>query len=1294
MKNYSLLLVSLRFFIGVTLFGAQEVEEIFKENEQASQSLAANHAASPLMMDLFKGKSEKRSSEEAAFLLEQYRRKSDARDEDFFLQEENSDEEGKDHTILNTTSTDVLNCHDQKIEELKPKFFISRGYLNLIPSEFQAIAGPSRGPQSKKYNSLVKKLKVYKEEKKNKSTEEQLSFLEELAQAAKDYIAKKENSFLKETGKTNFEPNSIDRACSRIDACNLLLNGITVERLRLDNPVGSINYSPRFGRYIGDQKIESCEKHFAEGMISKLAHFKLNRPSSHEFIFKPESLKKEITELHAKQLGFSSELAATGITQSEANFSGRALATYKLAQLIGCDLVPEVMSVIFDLEGNEEIGNAQKYLHGKQLYEERMIDLSDNDLISLFGSLEQGQEYLAEVAVGVSHLQDGWKLCFPDSFEQIGVEKPLFENGEKITFNRALDLARDGKLSFQKKELYWVNNDIDFRDPILQKSLSNLQLLHLITGEQDPNPTNFIFEQEKRHWKAYSIDHDLSFPRDFTEIDDQFIEDRAFDKEIKYVLKKPLLIDQEMGEAILALTPEKVKRAMEETRLTQAEIEATLSRFTQLQEYIEMEKNSGGYVHDPIENEKENDLFPVSCAPENSLVWGKETYEILKEHPERSYVGSMLIAKKKKEKELAAILNKKNEIMETKEFNKANLFEPPFVPKVNRSVSESSSDSNISEQTTTTIDWRMLNGFTQALKNFNREKYIGGLRKEVTKILKPSRFSISTLNPFSNDISEEIKQLIVDHNTLLFTAGKTEEEAQSYFQALIDKNVIPPVNQDPWRELVRMFSEAESFCNKAVRALEEEQRLLPEGLYSLRKSYLQEVKSKQEVVAINLLWAQLYEAEHRAKLDQNSILKAQQAWRVLASNLKTPFKDLFEIWKKHIQVATSLTHEFTEFFPYWLEAIKTRHKSVDPQSTLVSQSIDHVSEILAWDHLLKQVYKKIATLENLTTPKEKLLWDEVLQEIGAQKFYTLAQQITTHILLSQKEIDALAQTKMIQIETHIATIRRLGYPIAYIELMSIVGVDMEKLKDLCSFWEQLKKDTELETRLWSVAAELASKLASNKKLKYEKSFRDHNKQSRLASFFYQVQQAEMLGDLAKERWRGLDESQVSSQMTSRASSPTFMNDSKYEKTVAYVNHHRLQKAIDNASIDQVVFELEKVKNLCEENLALGKSCYFEEWKPTFPSVKLSRFEELINPEATHYVFFNFYEEEVMKSFVNQINNFPDCAECKTALEEMLNRTSDHIKEGLDQACQKMETLQAELQSHLDAIVLLRGFGDI
>lgn len=1308
-RKKSLIFFLLQVTIGVSLLQAEQIANSCEDNVQTAQFKSADGFTSPLMMFGRLARNEKpteRSDEEVAFLVEKYGRRDG---EKGFVEEENSDEEeqkedssGSDKPFSESTSG-----HPQETKKIDASSNSNfSDHIELSVSAFQRVAGLSRGVQSDTYNSLIEMLSQYQKEK-NKSTEEALLFLSTLAKKTKEYLLIKENSLFKEAKKIHPNHKLVERASNRINACQLLLNGITAERLRLDNPKGSINYSPPVGFPIGERDISDCEPHFASGMSSrKVSLLTFNKKLPGQFIFKPVS-DRPISSIQAGQLGFSEALIATGVTEREANLSGRALATYKIAKLIGCDLVPKVRPIIFRAKGNDEIGNVQEYIDGKELYKERMIHVFQDELTQFFRSVEEGEEYLAEVATGITDIQLGWKLFFIASghLEEVSLESPILEKGEKISFERALALAKERKLFFQRSELYEVNSEIDFSDPHIQKSLSNLQLLHFITGEQDPNLRNFTFKKNADgHWKAYSFDHDLSFPRDFISIDDDAIEARRYGKLAKHILQRPILIDEEMGESILAIIPEDIEKVLEGTRLTTAEIEATKSRLVELQDYIRKEKEAGGYVRNPT-----GDL-----TDENVLVWGKETYEILKKFPKRNYLAKMLEAKEQKEKELQAISAQRNQVVEEEpksiepeKFD--NGLEAHYVPFLMEAInnkpqtssissllddsgSENSEDKaferEISHQTMESIFWMPLHNFREAIEQFGATTY-EELKNKLAALNKSSFFSLLSLMP-SSSISEEVEKLIFHNNTLRLRAEKKGEEARSFFTQLIENKISLASHEDPWKEALKKFDEAQSDWEETIQALEAEEHSLSYELYSLRQIDFQKAKNQQERIAVEFLWMQLYEAEHCAKLDEKKIEKAQQAWRILASHLTGSFQDSSKIWEQQFKIAESLTNHFTNLFPYWLKAIKIRYKSIASRSTSQSRSIDSRDEMAAWDDLLNRVSLTESLNTNYHDRAGQLLWSNVIQEIGFQKLCARAQETSNNVVLLQEEIAKLAESKIVQTTSHIAKFSRFGYPMIHTQLINITGVDHEKLNDLSCFWDDLKKKTQLEQQSWSAVFEAANKLSINKKLKNEKSLQHYNEASHIASLFFQAQQLELLGNQAIKNFSNLN--------LSRASSPFLAPNHKSEEIPSIVYAHRFEKTINNFSIDNISFELKKAQDLCNRLIeVMSTSALPESWKPTFPSEKLYRWDERLE-EVGHvggeYLVVDFYREEIMKAFLNQINDFPNAIQFQTHLEEMLlNGASHEFKNKWNQTYQKIKTLKKELCYTLDQLALVRGLGD-
>lgn len=347
--------------------------------------------------------------------------------------------------------------------KLSAETILSRRYLNIDPDEFEIISGKSRGLASQQLNALMKALQEYKQsQSNNENDEEKCSQLTNLESLTKGYLKTKQDSLNAALEKPLPPREEIERAFRRIDACHLLLRGIDVERFALEGKVITRFHPeqgliPRRGIRYRPGDILEYQSQFAAGMISSVDFFKLHDGS--EFVFKEESPLEELPDLNAEQLNLPK-----GTTKKNANFAGRSLATYKIDDLLGSQLVPRVGFTSLGGEGKEKRGHFQELAEGAPLYREEAVRMSDAEVQAIFGNEDAVVQNLVQLAMGGSSDDDIARLHFPNFLVQASPQKPLLENGEPISEARAIELALNRALYFEvlhSKKISYVNQQVD-----------------------------------------------------------------------------------------------------------------------------------------------------------------------------------------------------------------------------------------------------------------------------------------------------------------------------------------------------------------------------------------------------------------------------------------------------------------------------------------------------------------------------------------------------------------------------------------------------------------------------------------------------------------------------------------------------------------------------------------------------------------------------------------------------------------------------------------------------------------
>ena len=130
---------------------------------------------------------------------------------------------------------------------------------------------------------------------------------------------------------------------------------------------------------------------------------------------------------------------------------------------------------------------------------------------------------------------------------------------------------------------------IGLDDPTLQRGLNKLQILDAIAGQLDRHEGNYFIEGDGKGGvtKITGIDLDMAFGADMTSIDYAPIKGLA-----QNYKGLPAAIDAEMGRTILKIKPDDIRDALTGL-LTKAEVDATVSRFLEVQARVQEAEKKG-----------------------------------------------------------------------------------------------------------------------------------------------------------------------------------------------------------------------------------------------------------------------------------------------------------------------------------------------------------------------------------------------------------------------------------------------------------------------------------------------------------------------------------------------------------------------------------------------------------------------------------------------------------------------------------------------------------------------------
>jgi hypothetical protein len=178
---------------------------------------------------------------------------------------------------------------------------------------------------------------------------------------------------------------------------------------------------------------------------------------------------------------------------------------------------------------------------------------------------------------------------------------------------------RDGKYYETSREIHqWVN----FKEPRIQKGMSDLQLFDAITGQIDRHGGN-IFVDPKTGTVS-GIDDDKAFGKGRPAGERQA---QPGTGDHQHYRALPALVDEDTAERILALDPTKLpdvllSRVNDSKVLTDKEIEDAMRRFQGVRQYLRQLKRDGALVG--------QNRYPS---------WNDATYQQALQDPTHSYLG-------------------------------------------------------------------------------------------------------------------------------------------------------------------------------------------------------------------------------------------------------------------------------------------------------------------------------------------------------------------------------------------------------------------------------------------------------------------------------------------------------------------------------------------------------------------------------------------------------------------------------------------------------------------------------
>jgi hypothetical protein len=369
----------------------------------------------------------------------------------------------------------------------------------------------------------------------------------DLAEKTKDFRNKKMAEMQSKAGSTGAE----NRIMNRLKGMAHIEGQVTLKLAELTgHDLTASGFVP------GEER--SSVENFAGGNMAQVA--KVTYRDGSEGIFKPTEKSGDMKSVVGMASGIPNQ-------NSSANLTGRAVASSKLGELLGGDLVPKTDYAVHN--GNE--GCTQLFAKGKPLFTEMVVKSQKVDLVDIGDKIAGG----IKGALWESHRLDG------DEIGRAALKRlPLPQEGEGRA--ELLKLAREGHV-WMGEEFAETMTDIDFSLPAIQKGMSDAQILDLLCGQVDRNPYNIIYQDTgDGGMTPRLIDNDLAFGSQFNTLSGDNLE--AMGGYLPNEL--PRLIDAATAEKITGISEGNLRGALAGTGLTTEELDAAVGRLQSLKGHI------------------------------------------------------------------------------------------------------------------------------------------------------------------------------------------------------------------------------------------------------------------------------------------------------------------------------------------------------------------------------------------------------------------------------------------------------------------------------------------------------------------------------------------------------------------------------------------------------------------------------------------------------------------------------------------------------------------------------------
>lgn len=363
--------------------------------------------------------------------------------------------------------------------------------------------------------------------------------------------------------------------------------------------------------------------------------------------------------------GINSDARAAGIPGGNPQQSTRAVATFQISKALNLGIIPRTERFVGTDENDRPIlGQALGFVDGyvglkkvamrdgAMLSAQEMADEGLNDALDLLNHSPDtsSDQYKAARDKMSSFVQVGqnWfrkPAPIPPHLAQ-NLDSELAISTDPTRSAQERTNARDGLTNYVKIGNKWYNAnylpvDIPYDRPIVQKGLSDLQLLDYLIGHADRNAGNWIFEKDAggNITGVKGIDNDDTFGKNWS---------TALSK----TPDVPPVVDVSTALAFMTLTPQDflTKVGPSLAGLSADEVNNTVERFKTIQGKIKDRINNGDIASSNGEGGVDEKLATLNAFRDTpdvnplqtrqKLVWGADT--VARHTGANSYLGMQL----------------------------------------------------------------------------------------------------------------------------------------------------------------------------------------------------------------------------------------------------------------------------------------------------------------------------------------------------------------------------------------------------------------------------------------------------------------------------------------------------------------------------------------------------------------------------------------------------------------------------------------------------------------------------